>query len=535
MTPDKAVKLSIKNIIVDGLDDVLQPPLEIELLRKDPSLISGLETISIRKIKSYLNSNGSTKAAIIAFDKLSLIPLSHILVPKREAFDFRKIAIIRPEDLIVYQAVAIMIAEPFEKERSRIARDRVFSYRFKPNFTRGRLFSSDHNLRSFQTKSSRISKQNSSNYIVKSDISNFYDRINIHRLESTLLAMKGVDKKIVALINQILLHWARRDSYGLPIGSNGSRVLAEVALYNVDRSLKDAGLKFIRFVDDYRIFTRSATEAHSALAMLIELLNREGLFINTRKSSIERLDKTNDTKVIDDEEDVRAEKIHIKEFRIFAGYGGTIPIKYRVPNKRSQEKYLKLDLDETIREIKDNDFAQPEQLRDVLYGIIIQERHGELLAACELVEMFPQFYPLLVDILIKNAEHIPHNLREKIVERFSNKIKNEEFLSEFMKASLIHLVGHEEFFERDTIMHVIRNLRRNAGTYLGLTAFDAAQNLSDRGDALEVRDYFDRSNEWERRRIIRIMAKLLPEQEYKAWRRAIRTYVSKDPFALAMK
>ena len=81
-------------------------------------------------------------------------------------------------------------------------------------------------------------------------------------------------------------------------------------------------------------------------------------------------------------------------------------------------------------------------------------------------------------------------------------------------------------------MRFIRGLRRNAGTYLGRTSFDAAQNLSDRVDALEIRGYFDRSNDWERRRIIQLMKRLLPEQEYKAWRRSIRAYIGKDFLAL---
>ena len=80
-------------------------------------------------------------------------------------------------------------------------------------------------------------------------------------------------------------------------------------------------------------------------------------------------------------------------------------------------------------------------------------------------------------------------------------------------------------------MHVIRMLRRNAGAYLGRVAFDALQNLDDRRDALEVRDYFDRADEWERRRIILLMSVVLPKHEYRAWRRAIAPYVATDLLA----
>lgn len=471
-----------------------------------------------------------------AFDDLSLMPLSHVFVPKKEAFDYRKIAIISPEDLVLFQAVAAMIAEPFEEERRGIARQKIFSYRFDPNVKKGQLFSPKYNHRSFRERSSFISKQKRVNYIVRSDIANFYDRVNIHRLESTLLSLPKVDKSLVRLGNQILLHWAKRNSYGIPIGSNASRILAEVALFNVDKALVEKKVNFIRFVDDYRIFAGSAAEAHSALAVLIELLDREGLFINTRKSSIERLEKTQIDETTAPEKKVETEKIDVKEkeFRIFAGYGGTIPIKFRVPTKKSQERYMQVDLRELTKEIREDDFARPEQLRDLLYGIVIQGRYSDILTACELVEMFPQFYPLFVDMLIKNVEHLPDDIKEKITSQLSKRLLSEEFLPEYLRASLVRFVGSEEFFHRDAAMSFVRQLERNAGTYLGRTAFEAVQNLTDRTDALEIREYFDRSNSWERRRIIRLMKRSLPEQEYNAWRRAIKPYINRDYFALAI-
>ena len=532
MAPKRAVNLSLANIIADGLDDVFLEPFEIALLRRSPRDQERLKKEAEEKLVAYLNCDPSPTPLRDAFDQLSFLPLAHVLVPKKEAFDYRKVAIIGPEDLLLYQAIAIMIAEPFERSRRNTATGRIFSYRFKPNAAKGRLFSSGHHLRTFQAKSAFLSKQKSFNYIVKSDISNFYDRINIHRLESTLLTIDGLDKRLVELINQILLHWAKRDSYGIPTGSNGSRVLAEVALFNVDRALVDANVKFVRFVDDYRMFASTAIEAHSSLARLIDLLDREGLFINTRKSSIERIDKAKTDSIAKRERKVKTERIAVKEFRIFAGYGGVIPIKYRVPTAKSQEKYRTVNLRDLINKIRDDDFARPEQLRDLLYGIVVQEQYDEVSSASDLVEMFPQFYPLFVDMLIKNAEYLPQDIKDRVSARLSERLLGDQFLPDYLRASLIELLGSKEFFDRDSVMSFIRELRRSAGTYLGRTSFDAAQNLSDRVDALEIRGYFDRSNDWERRRIIQLMKKLLPEQEYRAWRRSIRTYIGKDFLAL---
>ena len=61
-----------------------------------------------------------------------------------------------------------------------------------------------------------------------------------------------------------------------------------------------------------------------------------------------------------------AEKLVFKEFRIVAGYGGTIPIKFRMPTERSQKRYLKVNLTKTIKKIRADDFAQSEQIRDLL-------------------------------------------------------------------------------------------------------------------------------------------------------------------------
>ena len=535
MTPKRAVRLAVANIRSEGFDDVLRVPLEVNLIRKNPDVQQRLSEDARQKIESYLQSTRSRKGSFAAFEQLRLMPLSHVLVPKKEAFDFRKVAIIRPQDLVLYLAVAIMIADPFEKARSRFASGRVFSYRFKPILGKGQLFRPEHNFRAFQARTEQLSKQESFNYIVKGDIANFYDRVNLHRLESTLLTTRGLNSGVASLINQMLLHWAKRDSYGLPIGTNASRVLAEVALLNVDKALSEANLKYIRFVDDYRIFTKSATEAHSALARLMELLDREGLFINSRKSSIKRLEKPRPDTVPAKAQVKREDKARHSSFRIVAGYGGVIPIRFRAPSQRAEARFLRVDLDLLASEIRENDFAYPEQLRDLLQGVVAQERYDNLLSMCKLVDKFPQFFPMLVDLLIKKADVIPQETKSKISAYISSKIMAKEFLPEFLKASLINLIGSSRYFDRHTLMYVIRNLPWNTGAYLGRTVLDAAQNLTERVDALEVRSYFDRSNEWERRRIIRLMSHALPNAEYKAWRRAIRSYISEDPLAQAMK
>ena len=127
------------------------------------------------------------------------------------------------------------------------------------------------------------------------------------------------------------MFWANRDSYSLPVGSNASRILAEAALLEVDNYLLSIGVKFCRFVDDYRLFAPNAHKAHYWLTQLIERLWLEGLTINMRKTKIEDVSEKLKTKPEEpektktkDEQKTKTENQDIPEpqFRILAGYGG---------------------------------------------------------------------------------------------------------------------------------------------------------------------------------------------------------------------
>ena len=158
------------------------------------------------------------------------------------------------------------------------------------------------------------------------------------------------------------------------------------------------------------------------LALLIDLLGREGLFINTRKSSIEKVRNVK-REVVAERWANRRSGEAAKEFRIVAGYGGTIPTKYRRPNEDVQKRYMEVDLDGSIIKIKNDEFAEAEEVHEVLQAIVSQGQYLNMLRACEIVDMYPQFYPLFVDILIKQADRISESVKRDVIERFSTKIK----------------------------------------------------------------------------------------------------------------
>jgi hypothetical protein len=72
----------------------------------------------------------------------------------------------------------------------------------------------------------------------------------------------------------------------LPVGGPASRLLAELVLNNVDKLLRSEGVRFCRFVDDYRIFCASKEEAYERLILISDKLFNEGLSLQKNKTRI---------------------------------------------------------------------------------------------------------------------------------------------------------------------------------------------------------------------------------------------------------
>jgi hypothetical protein len=78
------------------------------------------------------------------------------------------------------------------------------------------------------------------------------------------------------------------DRYGLPIGGPASRLLAELALAQFDERIHEAGISFVRFVDDFRVFADDEVNAYKHLMTVANLAWDEGLSIQKGKTRVLR-------------------------------------------------------------------------------------------------------------------------------------------------------------------------------------------------------------------------------------------------------
>ena len=443
----EACNTAINNVIKEGTTDVelFKKPFEIKLLENNEIRQEVIENI----VNSIKKCN---------LEELKISKIGHVLVPKKNLCDYRKCAWIDVIDEIKYLTIVLLMARDIEVARDNKSNKKVFSYRLKIKGNNGYIFDNEYNYTSFRNRIAEKSKMKNKRIVVECDISNFYDRLNLHRLESVLLSIEKIDKDAIKLLNEILLFWSNRDSYGLPVGSNASRILAEAALIEIDNYLISKNIDFCRFVDDYRIFSKSASEAHKNLAILVERLNKEGLFLNFSKTNIKELVR-NDNK----QKEEQKKNLNVEIFnKIIRGYSGLIPLKFRELSSSEKNKFINEDENESLLKLKDTLLIDPNEFKVTIKIIIAKEKYDRLSEISEIIDKFPQFIPYYVDILIKYASQIPKNAINKIKTNMSRWIVEDE-IPEYIKVYAIRLFSIDEFRDKEIVFSAFRNLKRNAG------------------------------------------------------------------------
>lgn len=127
-------------------------------------------------------------------------------------------------------------------------------------------------------------------WLVDADIKSFFDMIP-HRPLKKKLKKALSDHELLDLIFQWLDIGAPRTGFlsrrrGIPQGGVISPFLCNFYLTEFDRHLSGRNLPFVRFADDFLVFTRSKKDAQSALAFVDKGLKRLDLELHPAKTRI---------------------------------------------------------------------------------------------------------------------------------------------------------------------------------------------------------------------------------------------------------
>jgi group II intron reverse transcriptase/maturase len=238
---------------------------------------AGVDHMPVTKLTELLSIDKEELTAKVRSGKYLPQPILAVEIPKGDKGGTRLLGIPTVTDRMLQQAVLQVMMARFEFEFSES------SFGFRPN------------------KSLHQAVQKAQGYIndgfqdiVDIDLKTFFDEVD-HSYLLQLLYRKVKCQQTLRLIRK----WLRspiqingrlvKRRKGIPQGSPLSPFLANIMLHELDRELERQGCRFVRYADDFSIYTKSKASARKVGNAVYKFLkNKLKLTINRDKSGIRR-------------------------------------------------------------------------------------------------------------------------------------------------------------------------------------------------------------------------------------------------------
>lgn len=267
MNIEKAIDLALENVAKHGDTDVFPFPFETHVFFDNPKECKNILLDMHAKFDDYM-----ARTPPSTLETLTQVGYT----------GFRWATQIEPFWNVYYLALVISIAEQIENTRVPVENEKVFSYRYEWDDTSAKLFKPSTWL-DYKKKGLELSEKYQ--FVIVTDIADFYPRIYHHRIDNALRRLPGVGETPKRIMD-LLFSFSKNVSYGLPVGGPASRILAELALVTTDLQLSRRNIKFCRYADDYCIFCENKSDAYKLLVLLSEKLHIEGLSLQKKKTKI---------------------------------------------------------------------------------------------------------------------------------------------------------------------------------------------------------------------------------------------------------
>jgi len=148
----------------------------------------------------------------------------------------------------------------------------------------------------FDAAGIRAVKEQGFTHLTKTDISAYFENIELRILDSILRRFLPRETAIIEILLRILEYWTRRTPSGVPIGrgipqgNNVSSFLGNLFLTPLDDALESftrrRGATWCRYVDDVKVFTKSYEDAREAVFLINSELRNLHLNLQGSKTDI---------------------------------------------------------------------------------------------------------------------------------------------------------------------------------------------------------------------------------------------------------
>jgi len=346
---------------------------------------------------------------------------------------------------------------------------------------------------------------------IATDVSDFYQRIYFHRIEN-VLEDAACPKGPAELVKKIIKVTRARQSYGLPVGSTASRLLAECLLNDTDVHLKNMGVQFSRYVDDFRIVVPPDLEAHAILCRLAEhLMVTEGLSLNvskTRMTTVREMEKASRERLEDVFTSAEMEKV---------------------------QAFIRLSYDDDDHASDEDTIANPFMSADFLQARLdeIGDKRGADLSVFKAILRALRFLPDIdaVHLLEKHADLLYYVPREFCLV-LTAASKQEGFKADFVKSRVMELLRMSPYSDLAFVRSWLLNLFVDGTLEVVLSdwnSYDFNRSIierrshfflrglaSDRAFFRALKTQLGSLSEWDKPALL-MAAMCLPFDEYKNW------------------
>ena len=189
---------------------------------------------------------------------------------------------------------------------------------------------------------------------------------------------------------------------------------------------------------------------------------------------------------------------------------------------------MHIDIDNEILILKATPIVEFRGIQKVVIAALVQKRFDLLIDVAIVCRSYLYGLDYFIDMLIQNADFIPDIEKNKIADMYETLITEGELYSfEWHCASIARLLSKPAYFRKNGLLQLFKSPAKDVSTYASMIALEGLQEKITRSEFITIREFFDRSDEWEKRRLL-YLSSALPGEERKAWARAVKPTFTND-------